>query len=110
MNIDKDIEKLKWFNDGFTFKQCETCSKFNEEDSCCNKEKCEELQAIENVLKELEIKDKIIDLMAEKLAKHYLSYPRKCTLKEKENIKCDKFENCTECVKQYFEKKVESEK
>lgn len=50
----------------------------------------------------------IIDLMAEELAKKYLSHLRKCSLNKKEifRIKCDKFENCTDCVKEYFREKV----
>lgn len=46
-NIEKVIEFLQGFNDGYTFQQCQTCFNFNEKDSCCNKEKCEELKAIE---------------------------------------------------------------
>lgn len=45
-NIEEVIEFLQEFNDGYTFQQCQTCFKFNEKDGCCNKEKCEELEAI----------------------------------------------------------------
>ena len=70
MNEKEAIELLKGFNDGYTFQECQTCFKFNEKDSCCNKEKCEELQAIETVLNliekqqaEIEKKEKIIALL-----------------------------------------------
>ena len=56
---------------------------------------------------ELAKKDKIIDLMAEKLAKAYHYKPYKCTLKEKNNIDCDKYKDCVSCVKQYWERKAE---
>lgn len=45
-NIEEVIEFLQGFNDGYTFQQCQTCFKFNEKDGCYNKEKCEELEAI----------------------------------------------------------------
>ena len=51
-------------------------------------------------------KDKIIDLMAEKLAKNYLSKPKICTLKQREKINCSQYNNCVECIKQYFKSKV----
>ena len=44
--------------------------------------------------------------MAEKLAKTYHYKPRECSLKEKENIDCNKYNDCTSCVKQYFETKA----
>ena len=52
-------------------------------------------------------KEQIIDLMAEKLAKAYHHKPNKCTLKEQNNIDCDKYKDCVSCIKQYFERKVE---
>lgn len=52
-------------------------------------------------------KEQIIDLMAEKLAKAYHYKPYKCTLKEKNNIDCDKYKDCVSCVKQYWERKAE---
>lgn len=57
MTLEKAIDMLKNFNDGYTFQQCQTCFKFNEKDSCCNKEKCEELQAIDVILKFIENKE-----------------------------------------------------
>lgn len=51
-NIEEVIEFLQGFNDGYTFQQCRTCSKFNEEDVCCNKEKCDELEALEFLISE----------------------------------------------------------
>ena len=51
-------------------------------------------------------KDKMIDLIAEKLAKTYHYTPKKCSLKDKENIDCNNYKNCTDCAKQYFERKV----
>lgn len=75
-----------------------------------------EVKAIETVLnlitklqKENEEKDKQIDLIAEKLAKAYHYKPRECSLKEKEDIDCNKYNDCTSCVKQYFETKAKEE-
>lgn len=48
------IEILNGFDDGYTFQECTSCFKFNEKDSCCNKEKCDELRAIETVLNLIE--------------------------------------------------------
>lgn len=57
----------------------------------------------------LTMKDRQIDLIAEKLAKAYHYTLNKCTLKEREkdNIDCDKYRDCASCVKQYFESQVE---
>lgn len=52
-------------------------------------------------------KDKIIDLISEKLAKTYHYKQKKCTLKEKNNIDCDKYKDCASCVRQYWERKAE---
>ena len=49
-------------------------------------------------------KNKMIDLIAEKLAKTYHYTPKKCSLKE--DIDCNNYKNCTDCAKQYFERKV----
>lgn len=55
-------------------------------------------------------KEQIIDLMAEKLAKAYHYKMNECSLKKKEqnNIDCNKYKDCTICVKQYFANKVNS--
>lgn len=55
----------------------------------------------------LKKKDKIIDILAEKLAKQYNSKPRKCSFKEQKNIECNNYENCVDCIKQYVEREVE---
>lgn len=60
--------------------------------------------------KQLKQKDKIIDLVTEKLAKAYHYKQNKCTLKEKNNIDCDKYKDCVSCVKQYWERKAEDVK
>ncbi len=52
---------------------------------------------------ELEKKDKIIDLAVEKLSEEYKSY-EPCVL---DSNNCKGHDNCKECIKQYFEKKVE---
>lgn len=54
--------------------------------------------------REIEQKNKQIELISEKLAKAYHYKVNKCSLKEKEqnNIDCDKYKDCTSCVKQYF--------
>ena len=46
----KAIEILQNFNDGYTFKDCEVCFNYNEQDCCCNKEKCDNLKSIDTVL------------------------------------------------------------
>lgn len=51
-------------------------------------------------------KNKMIDLIAEKLAKTYHYTPKKCSLKDKEDIDCNNYKDCTDCAKQYFERKV----
>lgn len=55
--------------------------------------------------REIEQKNKQIELISEKLAKAYHYKMNKCPLKEKEqnNIYCDKYKDCTSCVKQYYE-------
>ena len=59
---------------------------------------------------EIKKKDMQIDLMAEKLAKAYHYKMNECSLKKKElnNIDCNKYKDCTSCIKQYFEDKVNS--
>ena len=56
-------------------------------------------------------KDKQIDLMAEKLAKAYHYKMNECSLKKKElnNIDCNKYKDCTSCIKQYFADKAKIE-
>ena len=53
-------------------------------------------------------KDNQIDLMAEKLAKAYHYKMNECSLKKKElnNIDCNKYKDCTSCIKQYFADKA----
>lgn len=58
------------------------------------------------ILKELEKKDRIIELMAIELAEQFNHY-EPCWLECEDNIKCDNQESCKECIKQYFKKKVE---
>lgn len=56
-------------------------------------------------------KDNQIDLMAEKLAKAYHYKMNECSLKKKElnNIDCNKYKDCTSCIKQYFADKAKIE-
>lgn len=61
---------------------------------------------IDLLQKEIEKKDKIIDEMAEELSIQYNSC-EPCELSEKAYIICKNYKNCEECIKQYFEKKVE---
>lgn len=62
---------------------------------------------IKNVLKELDKKDKVIELMAKVLRDEYCTY-EPCPMEYKVN--CDNQESCVNCIKQYFYKKVEEEK
>ena len=75
--------------------------------------------AIETILKELEKKDKIIDLMADLIYEISKVYPgtvfHTLTHNGFDLNKCDgrcseKFETCKGCIKQYFERKVEDER
>lgn len=54
--------------------------------------------------KELEKKDKIIDLMAEELESQF-NHCEPCWLDNE--VECKNYTNCIDCIKQYFEKKVE---
>lgn len=55
---------------------------------------------------ELKKKDKIIDLMVETLSKQFNNY-EPCWLDDE--MECKKYKNCEDCIKQYFERKVENE-
>ena len=77
-----------------------------------------DVRAIEMVLsmlqeqqEKMDKKDKQIDLIAEKLAKAYHYKMNECSLKKKElnNIDCNKYKDCTSCIKQYFAGLVEKE-
>lgn len=62
---------------------------------------------IEQLRKELEQKDKIIDLMSEMLNNHDIDEDICKQMGQKEN--CNEFtdkENCKNCIKQYFENKL----
>lgn len=55
MTLDKAIEILKDMNDGYTFESCRTCSgSYNEDKCCCDKNKCDELKAIDTVVNYIE--------------------------------------------------------
>ena len=62
--------------------------------------------AIESALNLLEKKDKIIDLIVKELYKK-AHISTKCYL-QKSIEECMKLKNCYECIKQYFERKVEN--
>ena len=58
MNLKKSIEELKNMTDGYTFKDCSMCLKYDE-NGC----KCEYVQAINNVLEELDNLKKDVDML-----------------------------------------------
>ena len=65
-------------------------------------------EAIDTVLSELEKKDKIIDLMAIAISNEPLPIEEYCIFR---NFDCPEVggnRDCKECVKQYFERKVEN--
>ena len=64
--------------------------------------------AIGTVLTLLENKDKIIDLMAEWIEKHTKYYDEDGCYCEVEKDICNKNIECDNCIKQYFERKVEN--
>ena len=119
MNIDKDefergIKHLKHKVEKCKEKNCEKCYG------------CEinwlELEVIENVLKELEKKDKLINKLRENLTKEdlamsemagYIASNTDITFEElnEQCIECRKdmsieYKSCMNCIKQYFRKKV----
>ena len=57
----------------------------------------------------LKEKDKIIDLMAEWIEKHTKYYDEDGCYCEIEKDICNKNIECDDCIKQYFERKVENE-
>lgn len=71
----------------------------------CNKngEVCRKIH-LETILKELEKKDKIIDLMVEKYNDDFGDIGDFC-----QHEYCSKDYNCKECIKQYFENKANEE-
>lgn len=98
MTKEQAIERLKskLDNDKEYLEQCNPFSDLVNEVRLDNK-------SIEIVLSMLEEKDKIIDLMAEKLGTLY-SRNEPCDLSLK--INCEKYKTCKECIKQYFENKA----
>ena len=83
------IKELKEFNDKFD------CGKYRKT-----------IETVLSMLKEnsaeIEKKDKIIDLMAEEINETDRGYIDYCQFK----MVCDR--NCKECIKQYFEREVNS--
>lgn len=69
----------------------------------------EYIKAIETVLSELEKKDKIIDLMAEWIENYTNYYDEDGCYCEVEKDICNKNIECDNCIKQYFEEKVEED-
>ncbi len=65
---------------------------------------------IQKQQKEIEKKDKIIDLMAEQLAKLREDGREDCFINQDINVCVTKYKTCEKCIKQYFEKKVEENK
>lgn len=64
-------------------------------------------EVILNLIAELEKKDKIIDEMAGELSTQFSNY-EPCYLNEEVNREqCEKYKKCKECIKQYFERKME---
>ena len=99
MDIEKAIKNVK--------EQLKNIKKANECGLATKGEFNEDIEAIETVLKELEQKDKIIDLIAEEL--RYQNGMGQddlfCYSICKKYKYCDE-ETCKERIKQYFERKV----
>lgn len=64
------------------------------------------LNLIEKQQAEIEKKDKIIDLTVKELKKQF-SRSEPCYLYFE--VECKKYKTCEECIKNYFERKVEEE-
>lgn len=111
------IDILKSLNNGYSFSDCEVCENYNELTGTCDKEKCDELIAIETVIAELDrlqkenkyLKEenkeleKMVELMAEEIDEIDRGYNDYCDTK----TECD--ENCKKCIKEYFKKKASEE-
>ena len=95
-NIDKDIHMLKSYA-GMTHKLTD------------NQGRPKLDQAIENVLEELEIKDKMIDEMATYLAD--MDFDDCCAEMPEPCLCCswEDYEPHTQCIKEYFRKKAQNE-
>lgn len=61
MELDKAINILKSLNNGYSFSDCEVCKNYNELTGICDKEKCDELIAIETVIAELHAMQNLLD-------------------------------------------------
>lgn len=57
MSEEETINILKNMSDGYTFKDCEVCDYYNSKTSCCDKNKCNNLKAIQTAIQLLEQKD-----------------------------------------------------
>lgn len=64
----------------------------------------QEEEDVKAVLNHLTKQEKMIDLMIDDLETEYSHY-EPCLIDE--FVDCEKYENCEECIKQYFEKKAE---
>lgn len=62
-------------------------------------------RCLDIIQEESEKKDKMIDLMAETLSDQFKNY-EPCWLDDE--MDCKKYKNCKDCIKQYFERKVEN--
>lgn len=65
------------------------------------------LNLIEKQQKEIELKDKVIDEMVERINVYNFNCEPDCFI---ENVECEKQTNCNECIKQYFINKVKENK
>lgn len=100
MNKEEAIENVK--------KQLEGIKKANECGLATRGEFNKDIEAIETVLNLLEKKDKIIDLMAMAIDNEPLPTEEYCIFR---NFDCPAVggnRDCKDCVKQYFERKVEN--
>lgn len=84
--------------------------KYGEYDDLFQKDK-DALETVLNLIEkqqaEIEKKDKIIDEIVKEFYKK-LHISKKCYLQTSIE-ECLKYKNCIECIKQYFEKKIETE-
>lgn len=71
----------------------------------CENDDCIYNKAIETVLKELDKKDKVIDMMNQHIYENTYRDLEECEFEEHYQIKCKK--NCKECAKEYFYNKAE---
>jgi inorganic pyrophosphatase len=99
MELEKAIKILNQCTDDWN-DICNCCFKDSGEYGCIG---CRE-RALKTALNHITKQEKMIELMIDDLETEYNHY-EPCLIDE--FVDCEKYENCEECIKQYFKKKAE---